>query len=260
MQKMGGGEERWPDPVKRYNSEFQTRNDQSLEKTVGAFVPVLVELFRPERVVDVGCGTGQWLAAFSKQGVPQVLGIDAHDGSAGLTIPRDCFRQHDLTAPLTNDREYDLVLCLSVGECLPESSARQLVATLCQLGKTVCFEAASPFQSGPRTHVTEHWPTWWAALFAEHGYVPLDCVRDRLWHRTEVTPSYAQNTIVYMDPNRLRERHPDWKAAVPTALDRVHPRMYMTAILHLVRAEVPGKIPLFLMSLASKVFRHPNRK
>jgi hypothetical protein len=67
----------------------------------GSTTPLLIELFHPRSVVDLGCGTGIWLAAFREQGVTDVLGIE------GAWVPRlqrvileELFLEHDLMQTL----------------------------------------------------------------------------------------------------------------------------------------------------------------
>ena len=39
-------------------------------------VPYILEVIQPDSVVDVGCATGEFLAAFRKYGIEDILGID----------------------------------------------------------------------------------------------------------------------------------------------------------------------------------------
>ena len=111
-------------------------------------LPMVVDLVGPPAsVVDVGCGTGAWLRAFSEAGVDDYLGIDGDYVRVDqLDIPPDRFRAMDLTRPISLERRYDLVLCLEVGEHLPPSDADGLVRSLTALGDTVLFSAAIPYQ------------------------------------------------------------------------------------------------------------------
>ena len=72
--------------------------------------PFIHRLIEPTSVVDVGCGSGDWLAVFKNLGVNDILGFDGGAGSeAALRIPREFFRSVvDLHGEeqVAHDREY----------------------------------------------------------------------------------------------------------------------------------------------------------
>jgi SAM-dependent methyltransferase len=194
-------------------------------------VPYLVELLQPGSVVDVGCGTGEWLAAFAEQGVREVLGVDGDWVDRDrLAIPRDRFLAHDLRQPLELARRFELALCLEVGEHLPEDAAAGLVAGLASAAPLVLFGAAIPDQRG-EGHVNEQWQAWWAGLFAAHGYRAVDILRRPFWEDERLDWWYVQNTLLYASPDelgrrrRLRELH---AATAEELLSVVHPRGYLS--------------------------------
>lgn len=184
-------------------------------------VPLLQELYSPASVVDVGCGLGHWLAAFRSRGVTDVLGIDGGYVPADrLAIPAADFLAVDLTRPPVLSRRFDLALCLEVGEHLPARSAAALVRFLVTVSETVVFSAAVPGQGGQH-HINEQWQSYWAALFAEHGYQPLDDVRRALWNDPTIQPYYVQNCLTYVPAGSLPGRRP------VDLLDVVHPRTFL---------------------------------
>lgn len=187
-------------------------------------VPLLCELFEPSSVVDVGCGTGVWLAEFLRQGVDDVRGIDGPwvDPSQ-LNIDAARFKAIDLSNPPEAGRRFDLVTSLEVAEHLPERSARPFVEYLTELGDTVAFSAAIPFQGGTN-HLNEQWPGYWSDLFAERGYVAFDLVRPKIWMSSNVEFWYRQNLIVYMAEDRAA-RSPYEPTGV--ALPIVHPDLFV---------------------------------
>jgi hypothetical protein len=93
-------------------------------------------------------------------------------------------------------RRFDLVLSLEVAEHLDPSVADQFVGTLTDLGSTVVFSAAVPFQQGVH-HVNLRWPSYWAQLFAARGYSPSVSLRDEIWSLIELDPWYVQNIVAF---------------------------------------------------------------
>jgi hypothetical protein len=101
-------------------------------------------------------------------------------------------------------RGASLVLCLKVAEeddksqgssrHLPAESAPILIGSLVSLGPVILFSAAIPYQGGTH-HVNEQWPEYWARHFTALGYVPVDCVRRRIWQLDHVQWCYSQNIL-----------------------------------------------------------------
>src|ERR671937_855549 len=80
-------------------------------RSAGLIAPFLVDLLAPSSVIDVGCGTGEWLAAFRAAGVDDVLGVDGdYVARDRLPIPAERFPPHDLRTPLALDRRFDLAV------------------------------------------------------------------------------------------------------------------------------------------------------
>lgn len=191
--------------------------------------PHLVNLLSPESVVDVGCGLGDWLAAFRELVVDDVVGVDQHPGQSGeLKIPRERYRRRDLTQALRFDRNFDLALCLEVAEHLPEEIAGRLVDDLVALAPATVFGAAVPGQGG-RGHLNERWPEYWVELFANRDRVVVDALRPRIWTNGEVKWWYRQNLLLFVD-RELLETNPRLRAAREETreeqLSVVHPALH----------------------------------
>ncbi len=211
-----------------YGERFFERIGGAALRSAEAIVPLVLELTKPGSVVDVGCGQGAWLHVFREHGVDDVVGVDGdYVDPASLLIPRECFRAADLTAGIELERGFDLAVSLEVAEHLPERHADTFVAALTGLAPIVLFSAAIPFQGGTH-HVNEQWQDYWVERFRARGFVPVDCVRPRVWNDTSVAGWYAQNVLVYARPDAL-ERLPELARAAqrtnPAALSVIHPRL-----------------------------------
>src|SRR6266508_5182591 len=123
-----------------YTTEFFRSRETGSGASARHIVPLLVDLLAPASVVDVGCGTGTWLAVFQRHGVDDIVGIDGdYVPTDELHISPARFRAHDLTQPLCLGRSFDLVVSLEVAEHLPPESATGFVDSLCGLGPVVLF-------------------------------------------------------------------------------------------------------------------------
>lgn len=154
--------------VTTYDAEFYELEGKVARESAAVVVPWLLER-HPEiqSVVDIGCGTGEWVAAFAERGcdaggcdfgVPlELLVIDHyHDG--------DITRRPGIVGA-------DLAVCLEVAEHLPFDFAGQLVKGLARDTRYVLFSAATPGQPGVG-HINCQPHEFWHALFAEHGKTP----------------------------------------------------------------------------------------
>jgi SAM-dependent methyltransferase len=87
----------------------------------------LVDRVAPERVLDAGCGTGEFAGLFSPEGY---LGVDVHAGYVRLAAryqPRHRFVCADLVEWPGDDRPFDLVLVNGVMHHHDDASARALL-------------------------------------------------------------------------------------------------------------------------------------
>jgi SAM-dependent methyltransferase len=172
----------------------------------------------PQSVVDLGCGTGSWLAAFA---IDDCLGVDGEWMRRHLLeIPEKNFVEHDLSRPFSIARTFDLALSIEVGEHLPAEAADFLVRSLVGLAPIVLFSAAIPFQGGT-DHVNPQWPSYWAEKFRAHGYSACDVVRPAFWCHPDVRFFHAQNLVLYVRDDQLQRLGLHETAVLPI----VHPRL-----------------------------------
>jgi SAM-dependent methyltransferase len=172
-------------------------------RSASVIVPMVLEHVPASSVCDIGCGAGTWLCVFLKNGVREVVGVDgAYVPPDYLRIPQASFRAADLRNAFDLGRTFDLAVSLEVAEHLPAIRAENFVATLTRLAPVVLFSAAIPNQGGT-DHVNEQWPDYWERLFAARGYVAIDAIRPAVWENDDVEWWYRQNTLLYVDGERL---------------------------------------------------------
>jgi SAM-dependent methyltransferase len=215
-----------------YSSQYYEGIRSASGRSAHAVVPLVIELTRPQSVVDVGCGSGAWTSAFKEAGVKSVLGIDGfYVKDEQLVIPPENFKRADLTQRLELHQQFDLAVSLEVAEHLPPARAKTFIEDLCRLSPVVLFSGAVPGQGGTH-HLNEQWPSYWVKLFQETGYQPFDVIRPKIWNNDQVAWWFRQNILLFL----RREVIPTYPWAVShpktdVPVDLVHPKAYEAAAL-----------------------------
>jgi hypothetical protein len=108
------------------------------------------------------------------------------------------------------------------------------VRNIAELAPCVLFSAAVPYQRGT-DHFNEQWPDYWAELFGEQGYVPLDGIRPLVWSNEDVFSFYRQNILMFATEDSIHE-HPllaqDRERTVDAQLSLVHPELMESLAAH----------------------------
>ncbi|MGA0173800.1 MAG: class I SAM-dependent methyltransferase [Phycisphaerales bacterium] len=211
-------------PSRIYDRAFFEHHSATVEQSATSVLGRLFEVYRPESILDVGCGRGIWLAAAARLGVRRLHGCDGRwAADAGLASEAIGFSAIDL------DREspeglgtFDLALCLEVAEHLAPERADPLVTALCAAAPVVLFSAAIPGQGGTG-HRHERWPSYWIERFAERGYRCIDALRPHLWYDESVAPYYRQNLLLFVARERADGDLAPLRALERAIPDLVHP-------------------------------------
>ena len=72
--------------MSRYSKSFYAATSAGGLDGANHLVGMVLDLVPAKRVIDLGCGTGGWLSAFSSLGVETIVGVD------GDWVPRRCSR------------------------------------------------------------------------------------------------------------------------------------------------------------------------
>jgi SAM-dependent methyltransferase len=179
-----------------YNKTFYKDFKQTAEQSAKKIIPIIIEIFRPSSVVDLGCGLGVWLKVFDDLGVKNFLGID---GSwvplDDLVIPRDKFRVHDLEQHLEIDEKFNLALSLETIEHIHPRNENIFIENITRLSDNIVFSSAIPFQGGIG-HFNEKWQSYWVKIFETKGYKFYD-IRPLIWNDKDIAPYYRQNLLIF---------------------------------------------------------------
>jgi SAM-dependent methyltransferase len=206
-----------------YSSDFYAEQQAGSITSAESIVPYVLSLFQISSVIDIGCGVGGWLEVFQRNGIADYMGVDGdYVPIELLKIPVKHFRAADVCNLPDFGRRFDMVCSLEVAEHLPAAAAPRYISGLVRLAPVVLFSAAIPHQGGT-AHINEQWPAYWASLFAEHGFLPVDCIRPQIYQKANIEWWYRQNVLIFCP----REKCPSGFQPVLSAyeLNRVDPAM-----------------------------------
>lgn len=210
-----------------YDSTFFQQHVTGSLTSARGVLPVLFRYYKPESIVDVGCGLGTWLKAAMDLGVTDVVGLDGDYVDRNMQlIPEANFRPTDLRRRIALDRRFDLAISMEVAEHLPYHRSETFVRDLVALSDVILFSAALPYQGGV-DHINEQWLEFWAILFQRYGYVPCDVFRRQLWGDHTVEFWYSQNLVVFCTKKHAEETFPREFLASGRPLSYPHPLTFM---------------------------------
>src|SRR5712692_9144201 len=224
-----------------YEEQFYHQYRDGSLRTARLFMSYLFARWKPNSVVDLGCGRGAWLAACHELGVQKVVGLD------GPWVERESlidsaidFHTTNLEQPLTTAERYDLVLSLEVAEHLQPDTSDAFVESLTQLADAIVFSAAFSAQPGTN-HVNTRLHSFWASKLQAKGFVLFDFFRPEFWSDERVDPWYKQNAFLYVRPE-----HPLYRILVSAGFrvftdgrfaDAIHPWLYFSALKEMARLQ-----------------------
>jgi Methyltransferase domain len=195
---------------------FRHQSEESLN-SARAVVPKILNNYKPNSVVEFGCGVGPWGKVFLDAGIQSYIGVDGdYINRSQLLFPEKFFMAQDLNKSEAVGR-FDLCLCLETAEHIEEKNAVGLVQTLCESADIIVFSAAIPNQSGTG-HINEQWQSYWAEIFSKQGFEPSLELREEIWKVKNVSWWYVQNIVTY---KRVK-----YTPAIPNNIDVAHPRAF----------------------------------
>ena len=206
-----------------YYYDAGTEGTQAVRLSAQVIVPILMEYFQPNSVVDFGCGLGDWLSEFSDLGVGNILGLDGEwVPLSSIRIPKACFNVISFTSDYEVEGRFDMATCFEVAEHFTDDYSKHLLDALTKASDIVVFSAAVPGQGGYK-HVNEHFQQEWIDRFSTRGYTALDLIRPRVWMHPDVSFWYQQNILVFCTDSIIRQHN---LQRFPFLSSVIHPELY----------------------------------
>ncbi|HEY5884265.1 MAG TPA: class I SAM-dependent methyltransferase [Pyrinomonadaceae bacterium] len=154
-----------------------------------------VEMFNPQTVLDLGCGTGRSLDYFVELGI-EAQGIEGSSVAISRARHPELIQQIDFNHEVNLNRKFDLVWCFEVVEHIHPKYVHNLMKTFSNHADCVVISAARPGQGG-EGHFNEQPPEYWIKKFKDHGYECDETKTERLRSLGEL---FSENMLVFVRP------------------------------------------------------------
>lgn len=188
-----------------YNDEFYNEQKDASYKSAESIIPILMDVFNPHSVTDIGCGAGGWLHVFQKYGVSTIYGYDVNELTADKYFINKRHIKTNTDFSGTNfkiQEKVDLLICLEVVEHLPDETADSFILKLMLVSPVIIFSAALPGQTGVN-HINEQPPWYWREKFNKFGYTEVDFIRPQILRNENICWWYRQNITCFVRPEVL---------------------------------------------------------
>lgn len=145
-----------------YNEDYFKRNwKMNYRPSLARGVKAVLK-YKPEKVLDVGCGEGLFVKNLRERGI-NAVGIDFSD-YAGKLIP-DHFIQADARLLPFSDKLFDVVISRGLFEHFPEEEIDKAYSEMTRVGKKVlaeiCFKEKDHAGRILKEHLTIKPREWW---------------------------------------------------------------------------------------------------
>ncbi len=184
-----------------YTAEYYEHFAPTSESAVAEhFVAQFLARLHPADVIDVGCGTGEYLAEFGRRGVP-ARGFELAAAALEMCRQRGLnVERWDLTSAEAMPAQADAVYSIEVAEHLLPRFAAPFVQTLAGAARRdVVITAAAPGQEGVN-HFNCQPKAYWIELFSRAGFAydgPLTEDWQAASKHLTAFPWFSQNLMVF---------------------------------------------------------------
>ena len=188
-----------------YAESFFGWGDNATQQKVLAeyFVPKIVKKFNPKYVLDVGCGSGQWLDEYRKYNV-KTTGIEGSSNAqhAMSEETKEVVVEWDLRDIMCEeDWSIDFAQSFEVAEHIEEEYADIFVHNLIKDDPDIILLTAAPPDQHGFQHVNCQEREYWMTKMKNNGYLfNQDLLNEiKSWDRPEDSPFWwPQNLMVFI--------------------------------------------------------------
>ena len=182
-----------------YDQRYNDFLDAVAVESVPAMAATIQRIFKPNSVIDVGCGAGTLLAQLKQNGV-EIKGLEYSDAGIARCKEKGVHvEKFDLETEQAVQENWDVTVSFEVAEHLPESLADNYVMVITQFSPVVIMSAATVGQGG-FDHVNEQPHEYWIEKLQWRGfdYDGQTSQQVRIeWAGMGVASWYVNNTMIF---------------------------------------------------------------
>tara|TARA_B100001059_G_scaffold236076_1_gene284555 strand:- start:1930 stop:2634 length:705 start_codon:yes stop_codon:yes gene_type:complete len=188
-----------------YNKKFYESNRQTTLLGSKIILNLVFDKLKkqPENIIDIGCGTGEWLNSAFELGVKDLSGLDGPwVESESLINKKIKLKKLDLNKDFLQykSKKFDFLICSEVLEHLDPNNNYNIIKKLCELSDVILFSAAIPGQRGTK-HINCQWQSYWIKIFKLYNFKMHDIIRPSIWTNDYVEFWLKQNIFLFTSQN-----------------------------------------------------------
>lgn len=153
----------------------------------------IAQRYRPDSVLDIGCGSGVYLKYFASHGAERITGVDTFEGTAPY-LEVDEYVKADPVGPLNLARTFDLVI--SVGAAAHTDSEPTFVGNITRHAGERIIISAAPARSAAAARTNRQSFSRLLDSFASAGWFP--CLFDTLALRSLSTLPWLRSDLMVL--------------------------------------------------------------
>ncbi len=154
-----------------YDTDYYKQINEEEAEQAGRLADLLIWIYKPKSVIDIGSATGLYLRPFADKGIT-VTGIDNSKSVIAkevVQIPRKFIKLVDITKQPIG-KSADLALCIEVLEHIDAINTVKAIHHIAETSDIIFFTAAQPGQGG-LGHVNCQPKEYWEAHFRNEGFL-----------------------------------------------------------------------------------------
>lgn len=166
-----------------------------------------IDTYKPESIIDFGCGIGAYLESGLNKGITKLKGYDIGGDSLLPYINESIkeFIEFEDCTQIIDSEKYDCVISLETGEHIEPSGSDNFIDNLCNSTKDkglILFSAAPPGQSGTG-HINCQPKSFWLEKFESRGFIEDEKITEFIVKNWKLlgAPDYICSNLIVLNKN-----------------------------------------------------------